>query len=88
MRGTSSTYGAAFFWIVLVAIALPVLWRTPVAHGGTGGPPFVEQAKDKAKDEYKEDYKVGKREYKWERNGCRYEYKTDKKGFSEKYECK
>jgi hypothetical protein len=41
--------------------------------GSLGAPSSVEQAKAK---------------YKWMSGGCKYEYKSDEKGFSEKCKCK
>ncbi len=33
-------------------------------------------------------FQLSKEKVKWKNGGCKYEFKTDKKGYKEKYKCK
>ena len=73
MRMTNIIVAAAF-WVSVTSptTAWPIMKLR--------GPGELQRIGDKDKPD--------KQEYKWERGGCKYEYKADKKGVKEKYDCK
>ena len=64
---------ATFLTAIVVAAISIATPALAFRPAALGAPSSVEQAKDN---------------YKWKNGGCKYEYKADKKGFKEKYECK
>jgi hypothetical protein len=69
-----------------ITLALSVILSGPIRAkvGMHLGPNALGEASD-IHHVKKDEYKV---KYKWERGGCKYEYKADHKGVKEKYKCK
>ena len=74
----------------LFAIAMVVAVVLIGSVGALGQGDFYYAKKGKYKAEHKREFDKDKYkvEYKWEKGGCKYEYRADRKGVKEKYKCK